>query len=157
MNQNTKIAVGVGVVAVAVGGLVYMNGKKKKADQEAVILQQREGVPSVKTGFEPVEIQPLELSPVMVKPAVKNQTKDQIFQSFLGTIYPKQNTTLPRTIAVSLNRNLILKTGSKGAEVRELQRLLGFTGKGIDGIFGKNTLAVLKAKKQVSQIALNKF
>jgi hypothetical protein len=148
MNKGTKIAVGVGALAVA--GFLYINSKKKKVDQQAVVA-------NVKTGFEPVEIQPLELSPVAVIPVVKSQTKDQIFQSVLNTIYPKQTTALPRTIALSLNRNLILKTGSKGAEVRELQRLLGFTGKGIDGIFGKNTLASLKAKKQVSQITLNKF
>lgn len=148
MNQGTKIAVGVGVVGVL--GFMYLNGQKKKTEQEAVLLEQRAIVANPKLDFAPVEIKPLELKPIV-------KTKDQIFQSVLNTLYPTQAITLPKTIAPSINKNLILKLGSKGAEVRELQRLLGFKGKGIDGIFGKNTLSALKAKKHVSQITLNKF
>jgi len=61
------------------------------------------------------------------------------------------------TQGATLNKNLILKVGSKGLEVRELQRLLGFTGKGIDGDFGKLTLGALQKAKGVTQISLNAF
>lgn len=54
----------------------------------------------------------------------------------------------------SLNRNKLLAKGSKGLEVRELQRLLGVK---IDGDFGNITLTALLAKKGVSQISLNAF
>lgn len=55
----------------------------------------------------------------------------------------------------TLNKNLILRVGSKGLEVRELQRLLGIT---IDGVFGsKETLPALQKAKGVSQISLNGF
>lgn len=59
------------------------------------------------------------------------------------------------TQGATLNKNLILKVGSKGIEVRELQRLLGVS---IDGIFGsKETLPALQKSKGVSQISLNAF
>lgn len=54
----------------------------------------------------------------------------------------------------TLDRNKLLKVGSKGLEVRELQRLLGVE---IDGDFGKITLAALQNAKGVSQISLNAF
>ena len=65
----------------------------------------------------------------------------------------------------SLDSNLILKLGSKGAEVMELQKRLindygqdlgkfGDNQDGIDGIFGSVTLAGLLKAKQVSEIAL---
>lgn len=57
-------------------------------------------------------------------------------------------------IGTSLNRNKILAKGSKGIEVRELQRLLGVK---IDGDFGNITLTALIAKKRVTQISLNGF
>lgn len=57
-------------------------------------------------------------------------------------------------IGTSLNRNKILAKGSKGIEVRELQRLLGVK---IDGDFGNITLTALIAKKRVTQISLNVF
>lgn len=150
MTKETKIAVGVGVVGVL--GFLYLKGQKKKTEQEAVLLEQRAVASNPKLDFAPVEIKPLELNQV-----IKPVNKDQIFQTLLNTIYPTQATTLPKTFATILNRNLILKLGSKGAETRELQRLLGFKGKAIDGIFGKITLSVLKTKKHVSQITLNKF
>ena len=55
----------------------------------------------------------------------------------------------------TLDRNKLLKVGSKGLEVRELQRLLGVE---IDGIFGsKETLPALQNAKGVSEISLNAF
>jgi hypothetical protein len=74
-----------------------------------------------------------------------------------------QNSIAPQPII--LDMNLVLKQGSEGAEVEELQRILitkygqdlgtfGDNQDGIDGIFGKVTLAGLLKAKQVSQIAL---
>jgi hypothetical protein len=60
---------------------------------------------------------------------------------------------IPKT-GTSLDRNKILAKGSKGIEVRELQRLLGVK---IDGDFGNITLTALIAKKRVTQISLNGF
>ncbi|MFE3847146.1 peptidoglycan-binding protein [Flavobacterium sp. LB3P45] len=55
----------------------------------------------------------------------------------------------------TLDRNKLLKVGSKGLEVRELQRLLGIA---IDGAFGsKETLPALQKAKGVSEISLNAF
>jgi len=60
--------------------------------------------------------------------------------------------------ATALNKNLTLKKGmAKNAEVAELQRLLGFTGKTIDGLFGNDTETALVARKAVKQITLNQF
>ena len=74
----------------------------------------------------------------------------------------------PNTIAPqpsTLDMNLVLKQGSEGAEVEEMQRILidkygqdlgtfGNNKDGIDGIFGTVTLAGLLKAKQVSEIAL---
>jgi len=65
----------------------------------------------------------------------------------------------------TLDRNLVLKQGSEGAEVAEMQKILivkygqdlgafGGNKDGIDGIFGTVTLAGLLKAKQVSEIAL---
>jgi peptidoglycan hydrolase-like protein with peptidoglycan-binding domain len=65
----------------------------------------------------------------------------------------------------TLDMNLVLKQGSEGEEVAELQRILidkygqdlgnfGDNQDGIDGVFGTVTLAGLLKAKQVSQIAL---
>jgi hypothetical protein len=65
----------------------------------------------------------------------------------------------------TLDMNLVLKQGSEGAEVAEMQRILiekygqnlgtfGDNQDGIDGIFGAFTLAGLVKAKQVSEIAL---
>lgn len=64
-----------------------------------------------------------------------------------------------------LDMNLVLKQGSEGAEVAELQRILiekygqnlgtfGENEDGIDGVFGTVTLAGLLKAKKVSEIAL---
>lgn len=58
------------------------------------------------------------------------------------------------TAGASLDRNKVLSKGSKGLEVRELQRLLGVS---IDGDFGANTLKALQAKKGVSKISLASY
>jgi hypothetical protein len=57
----------------------------------------------------------------------------------------------------ALNPTLVLKKGSKGLEVRELQKRLGFTGSNVDGDFGAKTLTALQAQKKVSQITLAAF
>lgn len=60
--------------------------------------------------------------------------------------------------ATALNKDLTLKKGmAKNAEVAELQRLLGFTGTNIDGLFGNATETALVARKAVKQITLNQF
>lgn len=53
-----------------------------------------------------------------------------------------------------LDKNKVLAKGSKGLEVRELQRLLGVT---IDGDFGNKTLSALQSKKGVSKISINGY
>lgn len=67
------------------------------------------------------------------------------------------------------DRELILKKGSKGVEVAELQRrlkrdgagdLLGKTGPGKDGVdgdFGSKTQAALQQVKAVAQISLSQY
>ncbi|RUT67731.1 LPXTG cell wall anchor domain-containing protein [Flavobacterium cupreum] len=55
------------------------------------------------------------------------------------------------TAGATLDRNKVLSKGSKGLEVRELQRLLGVK---IDGDFGSNTLTALQKKKGVAKISL---
>lgn len=54
----------------------------------------------------------------------------------------------------TLNGNLLLKQGSRGAEVKKLQTLLGVSA---DGIFGPMTEAALVKTKGVKQITLNQF
>lgn len=69
-------------------------------------------------------------------------------------ILTTKSTVAPTT---SLNTTLILKKGSKGLEVRELQKRLGFTGSNIDGDFGNDTQTALYAQKKVYQITLAAF
>jgi peptidoglycan hydrolase-like protein with peptidoglycan-binding domain len=56
--------------------------------------------------------------------------------------------------AVTLNKNIVLKMGSRGNEVKELQKLLGISA---DGIFGAQTEAALFAKKGFRQITLKQY
>ena len=71
------------------------------------------------------------------------------------TSTPKPTTSTPKPAApVVLNKALVLKKGSSGNEVRELQRLLGIAQ---DGSFGPNTEAALLKKKGVKEISLNGF
>jgi peptidoglycan hydrolase-like protein with peptidoglycan-binding domain len=51
----------------------------------------------------------------------------------------------------------MLKKGSKGLEVKELQKRLGFKGADIDGDFGTKTESALFAMKAVKQTSLNQF
>lgn len=65
------------------------------------------------------------------------------------------NTGNPKPIqGATLNKSKVLRKGSKGIEVRELQRLLGID---IDGDFGNQTLTALQMKKGVSEISINAY
>lgn len=55
---------------------------------------------------------------------------------------------------VVLQEDLILKSGSKGAEVKRLQVLMGITA---DGVFGPKTEAALVKLKNVKQISIKQF
>lgn len=70
------------------------------------------------------------------------QTPDEIGQS--ADILP----------VLVINEDLLLKKGSKGNEVRQLQQLMEITS---DGIFGSQTEAKLFALKGVKQITLKNF
>lgn len=67
---------------------------------------------------------------------------------------PKNQTVSTVSTGAVLNKNKMLGKGSKGIEVRELQRLLGVE---IDGDFGKDTLTALKSKKGVANISINAY
>lgn len=60
--------------------------------------------------------------------------------------------TRPKTI--TLNKSMVLKRGSKGAEVRALQQKLGID---VDGDFGPKTETALLKSKGVKSISLNQF
>lgn len=66
----------------------------------------------------------------------------------------KRKATKTATAQKPLNKNLLLKKGSKGAEVTELQKLLGAE---VDGDFGQKTQAALFEAKGVYQIRLIDF
>lgn len=71
----------------------------------------------------------------------------------VGKVYP----TVPSASTSNqsgIDRNKILKKGSKGSEVRALQKLLNIKA---DGDFGRNTENALFAQKGVKQIKLNRF
>lgn len=84
------------------------------------------------------------------KPKSKNQT-GVIDQPATTNPTP---TPVPATPVV-LDSNKVLKKGVSGAEVKELQRLLG--GLTVDGAFGSNTENRLKTVKGVTQITLNQY
>jgi len=79
------------------------------------------------------------------------------YRVILPTNNSKGISTTQSTTTSSLNVSLLLKKGSKGLEVRELQKRLGFTGSNVDGDFGTNTLTALQKQKGVSQITLAAF
>lgn len=60
----------------------------------------------------------------------------------------------PKNTASVINRDLTLKKGSKGQEVKVLQTLMKISA---DGIFGSQTEAKLLALKGVKQITLNAY
>ncbi|WP_281322759.1 peptidoglycan-binding domain-containing protein [Flavobacterium aestivum] len=85
----------------------------------------------------------------------QNEALDNTTDVMLESAEPSSQATNPNPqTGASLNRNLLLTKGSKGLEVRELQRLLGVP---IDGDFGSITLAALVAQKGVSKISINAF
>jgi hypothetical protein len=92
-----------------------------------------------------------------------------IYRYFKNKPLPVSNMNIdPNLIAPqqsTLDMNLVLKQGSEGAEVAEMQKILinkygqdlgkfGDNKDGIDGIFGSVTLAGLLKAKKVSEIAL---
>lgn len=81
------------------------------------------------------------------------QTKELIEETKTPEI-TENKTTTPTSKTVSINRTLQLKKGSKGAEVKELQRKLGVDD---DGIFGKDTEGALYRLKGVKSISLRDF
>lgn len=64
------------------------------------------------------------------------------------------STSYTPPIANNLNRNLVLRIGSKGEEVKQLQRQMKITA---DGIFGPQTEATLYSLKKVKQVSLNQY
>lgn len=99
----------------------------------------------------------------------KDDIKRALDKTKPGTKSPDTSPAPGGTQSPGLNLSKILKKGSKGAEVTELQRrlkkdggaqLLGLTGPGgdgVDGIFGVKTEAALKRVKGVVQIALKDY
>jgi hypothetical protein len=83
----------------------------------------------------------------------KKQNEKQV-EEIPDYIPDETPTGTPKSISTGLDRNKLLSKGSKGAEVRELQRLLNVK---VDGDFGKNTLTALQKAKGVLQISLNQF
>ena len=81
----------------------------------------------------------------------KNQSAPTTDQPVIIPTSPTPTTPTPTVI----DRNKVLKKGSTGAEVKELQRLLG--GLTVDGSFGTNTENRLKTVKGVTQITLNQY
>ncbi|MEO4005791.1 hypothetical protein [Flavobacterium sp. CAU 1735] len=81
----------------------------------------------------------------------KNQSAPTTDQPVIIPTSPTPTTPTPMV----LDRNKVLKKGVSGAEVKELQRLLG--GLTVDGSFGTNTENRLKAVKNVIQITLNTY
>ena len=69
-------------------------------------------------------------------------------------LVPDQATGIKPTTTTSINKALVLKNGSKGIEVAELQKLLGVT---TDGVFGTGTETALYNRKGVKEISLNGF
>lgn len=70
---------------------------------------------------------------------------DGLYSEPVAPATPKVTIQQP-TVGAVLDKNKLLFKGSKGLEVRELQRLLGVK---IDGDFGNITKATLLAKKEL--------
>lgn len=90
----------------------------------------------------------------------KSDTKlgDETFNDNTGSNTPAPaptpTYTPPTTTTPPLNINLVLLKGSKGNEVKALQKLLGITA---DGIFGSQTETALFKKKGVLKISLSQY
>lgn len=83
----------------------------------------------------------------------KKQDEKQV-EEIPNYIPEETPSTTAKAINTGLDRNKLLSKGSKGAEVRELQRLLNVK---VDGDFGNITLTALQKAKGISQISLNQF
>ncbi|MBA0884921.1 peptidoglycan-binding domain-containing protein [Flavobacterium undicola] len=88
----------------------------------------------------------------------QNEQKDDELANYVPELEESTPTSIGSgskpTQGATLDRNKLLKFGSKGLEVRELQRLLNVK---IDGDFGKITLTALQNAKGVSETSLNAF
>lgn len=60
-------------------------------------------------------------------------------------------------LSKQLNKNKVLAQGTTGAEVREMQRMIGLSGSDVDGIFGPQTLAALQNAAGVTSTTLAKL
>lgn len=63
---------------------------------------------------------------------------------------PVVRTVKPVVPVITTSKGFPLAAGSRGSEVKELQRALGVSA---DGIFGKQTLAALKAKYNIVSVS----
>lgn len=115
LDNEDKMLIGAGVLAVGVLGFFWWKNKKKQ--QEA--------------------LQPVE-TPIIETPAIPEMATPSF--------------TPPKV--VSLDRDKILEKGSKGLEVKALQKLLNVPQ---DGDFGNITMNALFRAKNVYQISLNSF
>lgn len=79
---------------------------------------------------------------------IKNSNKNE--QPDGNTQVVDETIPLPPTI----NKNLIMQIGSKGLEVKELQKLMSLSD---DGIFGKQTESKLLSLKGVKKISLTQY
>ena len=86
-----------------------------------------------------------------------------IISKWLHSMPKAENPDLQEPVA--LDKEIVLKKGSKGAEVKELQRILkkdynadlgtsGVNKDGVDGDFGTMTEDALKKAKSVTEISL---
>lgn len=89
-----------------------------------------------------------------IKQEQSGESTLQLPETATQPINSNPNTSAPVNTTVALNKDMILKKGSKGLEVRELQKKLRIKA---DGDFGKNTIVALKKQKNVSEITLNDF
>lgn len=90
---------------------------------------------------------------VVVLVVAYRQKLTALFSPAPATI-PQPVAALPQTNQYTINRDLILKRGSTGPEVKILQGLLGVT---TDGIFGPVTEYQLQEQKCATEITLNTF
>jgi len=67
-----------------------------------------------------------------------------------------QDTPPPKPLP-TMDPNKVVAKGSTGLEVKELQRLLGFKGTDIDGIFGNDTETRLFTLKGVKKVSVNQY
>jgi hypothetical protein len=85
----------------------------------------------------------------------KNEQQEETPADYIPEATATEKTTASTPAkATGLDRNKLLKKGSKGQEVRELQRLLNIK---VDGDFGNKTLTALQAQKGITQTSLNQF